>query len=174
MGLGLVYMIIIALVALLIIITQAVYIVKQAEVVIIERLGKYHRTLYPGLHIVVPFFDAPHASYWTHVIKDASGKYFYHTFPLARIELRESVYDFPKQNVITRDNVGIEINALLYFQITDPRAAVYEIVNLPQAIEKLTQTALRNLVGSMDLDETLTSRRSEEHTSELQSQFHLV
>jgi regulator of protease activity HflC (stomatin/prohibitin superfamily) len=75
-----------------------------------------------------------------------------------RIDLRETVYDFPKQNVITRDNVGTEINALLYFQITDPVKALYEIENLPLAIEKLTQTTLRNVIGELDLDETLTSR----------------
>jgi regulator of protease activity HflC (stomatin/prohibitin superfamily) len=72
--------------------------------------------------------------------------------------LREAVYDFPKQNVITRDNVTMEINALLYYQITDPKRAIYEVSDLPQAIEKLTQTTLRNVIGSLDLDETLTSR----------------
>jgi regulator of protease activity HflC (stomatin/prohibitin superfamily) len=75
-----------------------------------------------------------------------------------RIDLRETVYDFPKQNVITKDNVTMEISALLYFQITDPKAAVYEVVNLPEAIEKLAQTTLRNVIGSMDLDESLVSR----------------
>ncbi len=75
-----------------------------------------------------------------------------------RIDLRETVYDFPKQNVITRDNVGTEINALLYYQVMDPIKAVYEIENLPLAIEKLTQTTLRNVIGELDLDECLTSR----------------
>mgnify|MGYP003301055141 CR=1 FL=1 len=75
-----------------------------------------------------------------------------------RIDLRETVYDFPKQNVITRDNIVTEINALIYFQIMDPVRAVYEIANLPQAIEKLTQTTLRNVIGEMDLDDTLSSR----------------
>jgi regulator of protease activity HflC (stomatin/prohibitin superfamily) len=75
-----------------------------------------------------------------------------------RIDLRETVYDFPRQNVITKDNVGTEINALLYFQIMDPNKALYEIENLPDAIEKLTQTTLRNVIGEMDLDETLSSR----------------
>lgn len=74
------------------------------------------------------------------------------------IDLREQVYDFPSQQVITRDNVTTEINALIYFQITDPKKAVYEIDNLPNAIEKLTQTSLRNVIGELELDETLTSR----------------
>lgn len=75
-----------------------------------------------------------------------------------KIDLREQVYDFPEQNVITKDNVTTRINALLYFQITDPIKAVYEIDNLPNAIEKLTQTTLRNVIGELELDETLTSR----------------
>jgi len=75
-----------------------------------------------------------------------------------RIDLRESVYDFPRQNVITKDNVSISINALIYFQIVNPKSAVYEIQNLPEAIEKLTQTTLRNIIGELDLDETLVSR----------------
>ena len=82
------------------------------------------------------------------------GKYKYST----TIQLREQVYDFPKQNVITKDNVQTEINALLYFQIVDPFKATYEINNLPNAIEKLTQTTLRNIIGELELDETLTSR----------------
>ena len=75
-----------------------------------------------------------------------------------KIDLREQVYDFPEQSVITKDNVTTRINALLYFQITDPFKAVYEIDNLPNAIEKLTQTTLRNVIGELELDETLTSR----------------
>ena len=71
-----------------------------------------------------------------------------------KIDLRESVFDFPRQNVITKDNVTISINALLYFQIVEPKSAVYEIENLPEAIEKLTQTTLRNVIGEMDLDTT--------------------
>lgn len=74
------------------------------------------------------------------------------------IDLRETVYDFPRQSVITADNVSIEINALLYFQVVDPIRAMYEIANLPEAIEKLTQTTLRNVIGELDLDETLVSR----------------
>lgn len=74
------------------------------------------------------------------------------------IDLREQVYDFPEQSVITKDNVTTRINALLYFQITDPFKSVYEIENLPNAIEKLTQTTLRNIIGELELDETLTSR----------------
>ena len=82
------------------------------------------------------------------------GRYIYSN----HIDLREQVYDFDKQNVITKDNIQMQINALLYFQIVDPFKAVYEINNLPNAIEKLTQTTLRNIIGEMELDQTLTSR----------------
>ena len=137
---------------------KAVYMVKQAEAIIIERFGKYHRTLRPGLNVIVPFLDAPRRVVWTYVQEVDGRRYYRYTRVLTRLDLRESVYDFPKQNVITKDNVTMEINALLYSQITDPKAAVYEVNDLSQAIEKLTQTTLRNVVGSMDLDESLVSR----------------
>jgi regulator of protease activity HflC (stomatin/prohibitin superfamily) len=137
---------------------KAVYMVRQAEAIIVERFGKYHRTLRPGLRVIIPFLDAPRRVVWTYVREVDGRRYYRYTQVVTRIDLRESVYDFPKQNVITKDNVTMEINALLYYQITDPKAAVYEVNNLPQAIEKLTQTTLRNVVGSMDLDESLVSR----------------
>ena len=142
----------------ILLISKSVYMVNQAETIVIERLGKYHSILYPGLHIVIPFVDTPHACVWSYVKLNEYGKYIRVFKHVVHIDLRESVYEFPKQNVITRDNVNIEINALLYYQIVDPRAALYEVVNLPEAIEKLTQTTLRNVIGSMDLDETLVSR----------------
>jgi regulator of protease activity HflC (stomatin/prohibitin superfamily) len=133
------------------------YLVRQSEAIVIERFGRYDRTLLPGLHVVVPFIETPHTTYWTYLYEE--GKRYHRLIRAGtRIDLREAVYDFPKQNVITKDNVTIEINALLYYQITDPKAAVYEVANLPEAIEKLTQTTLRNVIGSMDLDETLVSR----------------
>lgn len=137
---------------------KSVYMVNQAEAIIIERLGKYDRMLLPGLHIIVPFIERPRVSIWS-FLREVDGKRYYRfTKIISRIDLRESVYDFPKQNVITKDNVTMEINALLYYQITDPKAAIYEVNNLPEAIEKLTQTTLRNVIGSMDLDESLVSR----------------
>jgi regulator of protease activity HflC (stomatin/prohibitin superfamily) len=143
---------------LIILLSMSVYLVKQAEVILIERLGKYHRTLSPGLHLVIPFVDKPRSVVWTMVQQSDSARYYRYSQTFNRIDLRESVYDFPKQNVITKDNVTMEINALLYYQITDPKAAVYEVNNLPLAIEKLTQTTLRNVIGSMDLDSSLVSR----------------
>lgn len=142
----------------IIIVVKGVIIVKQAEVVIIERLGKFDRVLESGFNFIVPIIDTPRGILWKTTQKTLDGKTYSFVKEIDRIDLRETVYDFPRQNVITKDNVSISINALLYFQIVDPKSATYEIQNLPDAIEKLTQTTLRNLVGQIDLDETLVSR----------------
>ena len=128
---------------------MALVIIPQSETKIVERLGRYYATLKPGINIIIPFIDRAKS-----IVVLNHGRYMYST----TIDLREQVYDFPKQNVITKDNVQTEINALLYFQIVDPFKATYEINNLPNAIEKLTQTTLRNIIGELELDETLTSR----------------
>ncbi len=133
-------------------------VVQQAEVMIIERLGKFKKILGPGLHFIIPVIDNPRGIYWKHVQKGSNGKVYGYYVVKDRIDLRECVYDFPRQNVITRDNAGIGINALIYFQIVDPKSVTYEIQNLPEAIEKLTQATLRNIIGEMDLDETFVSR----------------
>ncbi len=144
---------------ILFVLSKATYVIQQAEVVMIERFGKFHQMLTSGIHFIVPFIDQPRRVQWSVIKEDPTGRRMYRYMQsVARIDLRESVYDFPKQNVITKDNVMIEINALLYYQITDPKCAIYEVMNLPQAIEKLTQTTLRDVVGTMDLDELLASR----------------
>jgi len=139
-------------------ILKGIRVVRQAETMVIERLGKYHRTLTSGINIILPIFDQPRRIEWRYVHTGVDGKTYIRRITITRIDLRETVYDFPKQNVITRDNVVTEINALIYFQIIDPKKVVYEIANLPDAIEKLTQTTLRSVIGGMDLDETLSSR----------------
>lgn len=133
-------------------------IVQQSQTILVERLGKYHRTLSSGINIIIPIIDKPRKIIWRYVKEDYNGNKIVLFKSRDRIDLRETVYDFPKQNVITKDNVGTEINALLYFQIMDPVKALYEIENLPDAIEKLTQTTLRNVIGELDLDGCLTSR----------------
>ncbi|MEO3806958.1 SPFH domain-containing protein [Nonomuraea sp. B1E8] len=115
---------------------KAVRIIPQARARNVERLGRYHRTLKPGLNFVIPYIDR--------------------VYPV--IDLREQVVSFRPQPVITEDNLVVEIDTVLYFQVTDPRAAAYEIANYIQAVEQLTVTTLRNVVGSMDLEKTLTSR----------------
>src|SRR3954464_7108075 len=126
------------LVALLVVfaVLRAVRIVPQARARNVERLGRYHRTLQPGLNFVIPFVDRVYSA----------------------IDLREQVVSFRPQPVITEDNRVVEIDTVLYFQVTDPRAAAYEIASYLQAVEQLTVTTLRNVVGSMDLERTLTSR----------------
>jgi len=139
---------------------KAVYLVRQAESIVIERFGKFDRLLTPGIHFVIPFVETVRQVLWSDVQQIDQKRYYRTVKPITRIDLREAVFDFPKQNVITKDNVTMEISAILYYQITDPKAAVYEVANLPEAIEKLTQTTLRNVIGYMDLDETLISRDS--------------
>ena len=111
-----------------------------------------------AINIIWPIIDVPRSIEWRYIKTDVGGKVIVRRDTITRIDLRETVYDFPSQSVITKDNVAIEINALLYFQITDAKRAVYEIANLPNAVEKLTQTTLRNVIGELDLDHTLTSR----------------
>ena len=153
-------LIILIFLALFVIIFAAagIRIVQQSQTILVERLGKYHRTLNSGFNIIIPIFDKPRKIIWRYVKEDYNGNKIVLFKSRDRIDLRETVYDFPRQNVITKDNVGTEINALLYFQIMDSVKALYEIENLPDAIEKLTQTTLRNVIGELDLDECLTSR----------------
>ncbi len=141
----------------IVIISAGVQVVPQSETRVIERLGRFHAVLSPGLNFIIPFVDRAKTIY-TRKVETSGGRHYVRTVATTVIDLREQVYDFPSQQVITRDNVTTEINALLYFQITDPKKAVYEIDNLPNAIEKLTQTSLRNVIGELELDETLTSR----------------
>ena len=143
------YVLIALIILVLVFIKKTLVIIPQSETQIIERLGKYYATLKPGINIIIPFIDRPKT-----FITMTRGRYIYS----GKIDLREQVYDFDRQNVITKDNIQMQINALLYFQIVDPFKAVYEINNLPNAIEKLTQTTLRNIIGELELDQTLTSR----------------
>ena len=144
-----IYVLIGCVICIIIFAKMALVIIPQSETKIIERLGRYYATLQPGINVIIPFIDRA-----KEIVVMQRGRYSYSS----TIDLREQVYDFPKQNVITKDNVQTEINALLYFQIVDPFKAVYEINNLPNAIEKLTQTTLRNIIGELELDQTLTSR----------------
>ena len=148
---GFTNILLIVIVALVVIyILRGIKIVSQSETMIVERLGKYNRTLNAGINVILPIIEQAKET----IVRRQNGS----MARTSRIDMREQVYDFDKQSVITKDNVMTEINALLYFQIVDPMKAVYEIQNLPVAIEKLTQTTLRNVVGEMELDETLTSR----------------
>jgi regulator of protease activity HflC (stomatin/prohibitin superfamily) len=141
----------------IVLVARGVKVIRQAEVMIIERLGKYSRTLAPGLRLLVPLIEKPRTVAWIQPIS-AHGRAANVSRFSERVDLRESVMDFPEQRVITRDNVVIQINGLLFSQITDPVRAAYEVNNLPMALEKLAQTTLRNIIGEMDLDKALSSR----------------
>ncbi len=117
---------------------RAIQIVPQPRALVVERLGKFHSVMYGGLHVLVPFIDRI----------------------AARVDLREQVTSFPPQPVITADNVVVSIDSVIYYQVTDPMYATYEIANFIQAIEQLTVTTLRNVIGSLDLEATLTGRDS--------------
>ena len=143
------YVLIAIVILAIIFLKKTLVIIPQSDTMIIERLGKYYATLKPGINIIIPFIDSAKT-----LITLSRGRYVYSN----TIDLREQVYDFDRQNVITKDNIQMQINALLYFQIVDPFKAVYEINNLPNAIEKLTQTTLCNIIGELELDQTLTSR----------------
>jgi regulator of protease activity HflC (stomatin/prohibitin superfamily) len=140
------------------IVAKGLRIVQQSEAMVIERLGKYQKTLTAGINVIIPIIDKPREIIFRFTRDLPDGNKYVQFVKKERIDLRETVYDFPRQNVITKDNVMTEINALLYFQVMDPVKAMYEIENLPLAIEKLTQTTLRNVIGELDLDECLTSR----------------
>ena len=147
---------------IIVLIVKGIIIVKEAQVVMIETFGKYTKKLEPGIHWIVPIIDKPHLMEWRNSREYMDGAGRTRTVPYTElrdtIDMREQVFDFPRQSVITRDNAGIEINAVLYFQITDPEKAVYQVESLSTAIEKLTQTTLRNIIGEMDLDSVLNSR----------------
>jgi regulator of protease activity HflC (stomatin/prohibitin superfamily) len=134
-------------IALLIIAVKTIKIVPQATVMLIERLGRFSRVATSGLNIIVPFLDKPRSVYWTN------------TRPgLSSIDLRELFIDLPPQPVITRDNVTIHVDSVVYWQITDPIIAVYEVTDLLGGIVQLTITGMRAVMGDMDLDHTLSQR----------------
>ena len=120
----------------IIVIARTIRVVSQATAIIIERLGRYSRTLEAGLHLLIPFIDKPRAI----------------------VDLREQVVSFPPQPVITEDNLVVSIDTVVFFQVTDARAATYEIANYLGAVEQLATTTLRNVVGGLNLEQALTSR----------------
>jgi regulator of protease activity HflC (stomatin/prohibitin superfamily) len=134
-------------IVMLVIAVKTIKIVPQATVMLIERLGRFSRVASSGLNIIVPFIDKPRAVYWTNM---RGG--------LASIDLREQYIDLPPQPVITRDNVTIHVDSVVYWQITDPVKAVYEMNDLIGGIVQLTITGMRAVMGDMDLDHTLSQR----------------
>jgi regulator of protease activity HflC (stomatin/prohibitin superfamily) len=146
MDLGLIVLGFIALVVLIAVL-KSFRVVGQASVMIIERLGKFHNVAASGLNLIVPFIDKPRTVYWSGIKPGIST-----------LDLREQLLDFPPQPVITRDNVTVGIDSVHYSQITDPIKAMYEVADLTGSIMQLTITAMRSIIGDLDLDHTFTSR----------------
>jgi regulator of protease activity HflC (stomatin/prohibitin superfamily) len=133
-------------------------IVGQAEVMVIERLGRFHRLARSGFNVLIPFLERPRAIDVRYLEADVTGGKKMIARTTTRIDLREQVLNFPSQPVITKDNVTIDIDAVLYYRVAEPQKATYAVQNLPYALETLTRTTLRNIVGEMELDQTLASR----------------
>jgi len=145
-GLGAVLFIFLGI-ALLVVAAKTIKIVPQSTVLLIERLGRFNRLAASGLNIIVPFFERPRGVYWTNV---APGTTY--------IDLREQFIDLPPQSVISRDNVMVNVDSVVYWQITDPMKATYEVNDLVGSIVQLTFTGMRSVIGKLDLDHTLSSR----------------
>jgi regulator of protease activity HflC (stomatin/prohibitin superfamily) len=145
-GVGVLFLLFLGI-ALLTVAWKTIKIVPQSSVLLIERLGRFHRVAASGLNIIVPFFEAPRSVYWSNVRPG-----------LTSIDLREQFIDMPPQPVITRDNVTINVDSVVYWQIIDPIKSVYEVADLVGAIVQLTITGMRSVMGDMDLDHTLSNR----------------
>src|ERR671917_737377 len=145
--LGILFFFLFMAIAALVIAAKTIKIVPQATIMLIERLGRFSRVAESGLNVIVPFLDKPRGVYWTNVRPG-----------LTSIDLREQYIDMPPQPVITRDNVTIHVDSVVYWQITDPTRAVYEVADLVGSLVQLTITGMRAVMGEMDLDHTLSSR----------------
>lgn len=138
---------------------RALFIVPQSQAVVIERLGKFSHVAYSGLNILIPGLESQRRIHYRVTQYDRGGQEIgTQLMATPWIDMREKIFDFPSQGVITKDNVVMSIDAVLYYRINDPVKVVYEVANFAEAIEKLTQTTLRNVVGELTLDETLASR----------------
>ncbi len=136
MEIGVIIVIVILVLVFIVMLAKAITIIHQAEKGIIERFGRYKETIEPGLRVIIPFIDSL----------------------ISRIDMRETVLDIQPQPVITKDNVTVTVDAVVYYYVTDAKAVRYEVANFFTAVSKLAQTNLRNVIGEMSLDETLTSR----------------
>jgi regulator of protease activity HflC (stomatin/prohibitin superfamily) len=146
LGVGAAFLLFLGL-ALLVVLAKTVKIVPQSTVLLIERLGRFSRAATSGLNIIIPFLDRPRAVYWTNTRPGTTY-----------LDLREQFIDLPPQSVISRDNVMVNVDSVVYWQITDPIKATYEVNDLVGSIVQLTFTGMRSVIGKLDLDHTLSSR----------------
>ncbi|MBQ0813561.1 MAG: SPFH/Band 7/PHB domain protein [Marinobacter sp.] len=153
---GLIISLIVVIIGIFII-AKGLVIIRQSEVMVIERLGSFNRGLESGVNIIIPFIERPRPITMIRYLR-AGSDYQAMMTDETRIDRRETVMDFPGQPVVTTDNVTVSINGALYYQIIDPRRAVYEVANMSQAVEVLAKTTLRSVVGKMELDKLFESR----------------
>ena len=151
-------LLVLVLLAALFVATSSFKIIGQAEVMVIERLGRFNRVARSGFNVLIPFVDRARTIDVRIFDTDVNGVKRVRASSTSRIDLREQVLSFPSQPVITKDNVTINIDAVIYYRVADPQKATYAVQNLPFALETLTRTTLRNIVGEMELDQTLGSR----------------
>jgi regulator of protease activity HflC (stomatin/prohibitin superfamily) len=145
-GLGTVFMLFLGI-ALLTVALKTIKIVPQSSVLLIERFGRFHRIAASGLNVIIPFFESARAVYWTNTRQGITS-----------IDLREQFIDLPPQSVISRDNVMVNVDSVVYWQITDPAKATYEVNDLVGSLVQLTFTGMRSVIGKLDLDHMLSSR----------------
>jgi len=138
-----------------VVLAKGLKIVQQSETMVIERLGEFHRVLRPGINLIIPFFDKARSITIRRYLRGETIAVIDRT---ASIDMREFVLDFPAQHAVTRDNVSVTVNGVLYYQVIDAKQAVYAVENLVQAIEVLAKTSLRNEIGKMELDTLFESR----------------
>ncbi|KAK8802814.1 hypothetical protein WA171_006486 [Blastocystis sp. BT1] len=162
---------VIFLLIIILTLVKGVKVVHQGTFMIVEHFGEYSRTLKPGIHFVLPVIENTRRVHWKYMEATSNGEMEIQLINTDRIDMREHVLDFGKQKVITKDNVIIDIDALVYFRITDPKAATFNVVNLPDAVELLTQATLRNIIAKITLDDTFSSR--ETINEELLERIHL-
>ena len=143
---------------LILALAKSIRIIGQAEVMVVERLGSFNRVARAGLNFLIPFVERAKTIDVRFFESDVTGLKKIVASSTARIDLREQVLNFPSQPVITKDNVTIDIDAVMYYRVADPQKATYSVQNLPYALETLTRTTLRNIVGDIELDQTLASR----------------
>lgn len=155
----LLFVLIVLAIILYLFLRRGMFVVPQSQAVVIERLGKFSRVAYSGLNILLPIVESQRRIHYRVPQYDQGGQKIGSQFIATPwIDMREKVLDFSSQSVITKDNVVMSIDAVLYYRITEPVKVIYEVANFAEAIEKLTQTTLRSVVGELTLDETLASR----------------
>merc|ERR1740130_2458305 len=143
--------------------SKSIYLVHTAEGVVLERLGKFNRVLHSGLNWALPLIDSPRSFTWRRTFIDANGKIRDESQTLYRIDLRENVFNFTRQEVYTKDTILLDVNSLMYYRIVDIKKAIYEIDDLQSAIINVAQTQLKEVFGSMTFSQAMESQQLINH-----------